>query len=132
MAHLKNKTIISLGALALTMAAGTSAMAAAISTFVDSPAVPGDPDGTCSLCLAGTNGNSAGDEAEVSIYFEDDGQDFQGDYELSLRLDSAQWRYATIESVSQDDQQTKRFMVDEGSDWDWNDVVEVRVEAVPD
>lgn len=121
----------------ITASASSSVLAVAllfttITTTVDSSPVPGDPDGTCGLCLADTNADSSGSQATVEIYFEDDGQDFQGDFILTLTLDDQQVRSTSIDDVAMDDQETKRFVVEDGSDWDWNDVESVVVVAVPD
>ncbi len=123
---------------AITTASLSSALVAmglmltAITTTVDSSPVAGDPDGTCSLCLADTTADSSGSEATVEIYFEDDGQDFDGDFTLTLTLDDQQVRTTSIDGASIDHEQTKRFTVADGSDWDWNDVESVVVIAVPD
>lgn len=103
---------------------------ASIRTIVDSAPVPSDPDGTCSQCLARTDGTS--EEATVEVDFEDNGQDFSGDYRLVLELDKAEFRTIYIEDVDQDHQTTKSYVVPAGSDWDWDEVVEVTFSALPD
>lgn len=105
---------------------------AAIATTVDSPPVPGDSTGTCSVCFANTDGDSSGSSASVSIYFEDDGQDFSGDFDLTLQLLDESYRDASITSCSILDQSAGVYTVPAGSDWDWNDVDRVTIVAVPD
>ena len=113
-------------------ASPAAAMLTAITTVIHSPPIYDDPDGTCGLCDATTEAASSGSSATVEIYFEDDGEDFTGDFELTLTLDDQSLRYMTIADVSQDDQQTQWYTVGVGSGWDWTDVVKVTVEAVPD
>jgi len=112
--------------------ASAAAVMFPITATIDSPPVPNDPDGTCSVCSIDADGTDAGERATIEIYFEDDGQDFVGDFEFVLTLDDDSNRYFSIVDVEMEDQTLRQFVVEDGSNWDWNDVVHVSMEAVPE
>ncbi|MEM9461722.1 MAG: hypothetical protein AAGF11_46595 [Myxococcota bacterium] len=105
---------------------------ALIPTQVDNPPAYNEPDGTCSMCIASTDGAANGDSATIEIYFEDDGEDFSGDFRLTLLLDDSSTVDASIDGVSISHQETRYYTVNAGSGWDWDDVTRVNIEALPD
>ena len=110
---------------------GVPAMFASITTTVDSSPAPPDYNGPCSLCWADTDGSSDGSEATLDMYYEDDGQDFDGDLSLLLDIDGGGHETVVLESVEMDHQSNNEFVVDAGATWDWNDVTRVTVTAIP-
>ncbi|MEM9459437.1 MAG: hypothetical protein AAGF11_34985 [Myxococcota bacterium] len=146
-----------LGALALTatvvgIGTGTSAVAAqetlsdvmggqdraapassqaAIATNIDHSDY-NEPDGTCAMCFASTDGHTNPLNATVQIYFEDNGEDFRGDFELTMELNGGGLADAVIAGASIDHQQTGTYTVPAGTGWDWDDVDSVTILAVPD
>lgn len=150
MAQSNGKKFSFLGALALLATiTGTSAVAAQktvaggadrvtpasafamIPTDVDNP-THNEPDGTCSMCLASSDGAVDGSSATIEIYFEDNGEDFSGDFELTLLLNDSTNADASILGTSIAHQDTRYYTVNAGSSWDWNDVDRVNIEAIPD
>lgn len=104
---------------------------AELTTTVESPPTPYEPDGTCCGCRVITDNDSGGSTATLDVYFHDDGEDFIGDFELELLLDNNEHRHATIVDAFVADGSTESFVVTAGPDWDWNDVTHVWFEAVP-
>ncbi len=103
-----------------------------IPTSLDNPQTPSDPNGACSKCRAGTMADPvAGTNGSVEIYYADDGQNFDGDIEMRILLNSGQVRYATISDVTLTDQTTDNFSVAPGTDWEWSNVDHVWVQALP-
>lgn len=150
MTQSNNKRSSTLGALALiAVIAGTPAASARelapsvastatpasmffpISTSIDNP-THDEPNGTCAMCFAASDGNGSGSSARIEIYFEDDGEDFHGDFELTLELNDSTLVDLTIVDASIVHQGTEVYTVNAGSTWDWTDVESVTIEAIPD
>lgn len=149
MAQSNGKTISSfLGALILATSTVTSAFAAnltavdgdvqgtpassmtVITSAIDDPPQPYDPDGTCEACWIEVDDTSSnGSEASMELFFEDDGEDFTGDLELTLKLDTSAYRYVTISNTTIEHQTSETYVIPEGSDWDWRDVTSVSCQA---
>lgn len=108
------------------------AMSSSLSPLMNNQLVVPEPDGTCELCWADPNAPTSDGSVTLTIYFEDDGQDFSGDFELELILhpDDPR-RYVTIADVSMRHQETRRFAVESGTDWKWSEVSQIRVKAIP-
>ena len=104
---------------------------ASVLTKVHSPELPSDPSGACSKCRSSTMTINGQNEAEVELYFEDDGQNINGDLQLDIRMNDGSWRYVTLSNQTFTDQTTDFYTVQGDSSLVWDDALEVHVEVVP-
>ncbi|MCA9655652.1 MAG: hypothetical protein H6712_00335 [Myxococcales bacterium] len=92
-----------------------------------------DPNGPCSLCRVHSLGAAQGSsgEAELDLYFEDDGQDLVGHLRLEVELDTQEVIVIIVDDVTIDDGEIGSFVLEPGVEWSWEDVVYVWVEPLP-
>ncbi|MEM7157299.1 MAG: hypothetical protein AAF799_30920 [Myxococcota bacterium] len=104
---------------------------ASVLTKVDSPPLPGDPSGACSKCRASTMTVNGQNEADIELYYQDDGQSTTADLQFDLHLKDGSWQYVTIYNQQLVDQTSTSHTIEGDSSWNWDDVEEVYVEVVP-
>ncbi|MCA9704492.1 MAG: hypothetical protein KDK70_01435 [Myxococcales bacterium] len=101
--------------------------------LVNTPDV-GDLSGPCSLCRVNditADEDTSGQSATLELYFDDESGSFWGGLELTILLDSGEYRSMALEGVGLLEQQHAIFELDPEPDFDWGeDVIHVWVEVV--